>query len=208
MRRAATALAYHGCEQAVGEAIVAGKVDLRPSTNEYDWLGAGAYFWEDSFHRALDWATFMSSPRSPAAGRIKKPFVIGAIIDPGNCLDLSNAKDLAVLKEAYPVFVSVMRAGGIPLPENEAAHLSDVDLVKRFLDCAVINFLHNLREVLKKAPFDTVRCPFMEGGELYKGSKIQAKTHVQWCVRDPQKSVIGYFIPRFHPGREDESSSS
>jgi hypothetical protein len=204
VRRAATAVAYHGCDQTIGETIVAGKADIRLSTNEYDWLGSGAYFWEDSVHRALDWAKFMASPGSPSQRRVKKPFVIGAIIDPGYCLDLSNAKGLAILQEAFPVFAAILRLNKSPMPVNEPAHGNDSDLVKRFLDCAVINFLHQLREVTKKTPFDTIRCPFMEGGALFPGSKIQSKTHVQWCVRDPKKSVIGYFIPRFHPSREED----
>jgi hypothetical protein len=36
---------------------------------------------------------------------------------------------------------------------------------------------------------------FTEGGELYPGAKIQSKTHVQGCVRNPAKSVKGYFRP-------------
>jgi hypothetical protein len=24
----------------------------------------------------------------------------------------------------------------------------------------------------------------------------ESKTHVQWCVRDPKRSIIGYFRPR------------
>ncbi len=126
------------------------------------------------------------------------------IIDPGYCLDLSNAKGLAVLQEAFPVFAAILRLNKSPMPVNEPAHGADSDLVKRFLDCAVINFLHQLRQATKKTPFDTIRCPFMEGGALFPGSKIQSKTHVQWCVRDPKKSVIGYFIPRFHPSREED----
>jgi hypothetical protein len=208
VRRAATALAYHGCDQSVGEDIILGKIDIRPSVNDYDWLGSGAYFWEDSVHRALDWAEFMAGPRSPSRNRIKKPFVIGAIIDPGDCLDLSNPNGLSILKEAYPFFEAVMQASRVTMPQNQATHQGDLDLVKRFLDCAVINFLHSLREVTGKTPFDTIRCPFMEGGDLFEGSKIQARTHIQWCVRDPKKSVIGYFIPRFHPSREEEEPAS
>jgi hypothetical protein len=44
-------------------------------------------------------------------------------------------------------------------------------------------------------PFATVRGIFTEGGELYPGGRIMAKTHVQVCVRDPEKSIKGYFRP-------------
>jgi hypothetical protein len=48
----------------------------------------------------------------------------------------------------------------------------------------------------EEAPFDTVRCPFFEGSPLFPGARIAERTHLQWCVRDPKKSVIGYFRPR------------
>jgi hypothetical protein len=70
---------------------------------------------------------------------------------------------------------------------NEPAHSDDIDLVRRHLDCAVVNFVHLLRERERLDPFDTVRGVFTEGGELYPGAKIMAKTHVQVCVRDPKK---------------------
>jgi hypothetical protein len=40
-----------------------------------------------------------------------------------------------------------------------------------------------------------VRAPFFEGGELFEGSKLSEKCHVHWCVRDPKRSIIGYFCP-------------
>ena len=44
-------LGYHGCERKVGETILAGKDHVTPSENVYDWLGHGAYFWENSPER-------------------------------------------------------------------------------------------------------------------------------------------------------------
>ena len=70
------------------------------------------------------------------------------------------------------------------------------DLIKRHLDCAVVNFLHDIREGRQLTPFDTVQAPFIEGKSLFPGSKLMDKCHVQWCVRDPKKSVIAYFRPR------------
>ena len=52
-------LAFHGCDRAVGERILAGKEHVRPSDNDYDWLGPGAYFWENNPRRALAWAQFL-----------------------------------------------------------------------------------------------------------------------------------------------------
>ena len=49
-------LGYHGCDLAVARKIIMGQTSHRRSTNEYDWLGSGFYFWEDSPARALQWA--------------------------------------------------------------------------------------------------------------------------------------------------------
>jgi len=195
MRHAAWILGYHGCDRDVGEAVLAGDKELLPSQNDYDWLGAGLYFWENSPARGREWAEFLAKGKAPRR-KIKHPFVIGAIIDPGNCLDLTEAKCLGLLEAAYSQFSQTVTGLGMEMPQNEAAHSADVDLVKRRLDCAVINFLHDTREDLGEPEFDTVCCPFMEGRPLFVNSRIQAKTHIQWCVRQPERSIIGYFRPR------------
>lgn len=76
-------LAYHGCDRQVGERILRGEDHVRLSANAYDWLGPGAYFWENSPERALNWATFLSNRPKRGAKTISEPFAIGAIIDPG-----------------------------------------------------------------------------------------------------------------------------
>ncbi len=45
MRYDRTVLAYHGCDAAVAERLLRGE-PFRKSENDYDWLGAGVYFWE------------------------------------------------------------------------------------------------------------------------------------------------------------------
>jgi hypothetical protein len=186
-------LAYHGCDIQVGERILAGKSHVRSSINEYDWLGNGAYFWENSPTRALQWAQFLNNHPKIAATEMKEPFVIGAIIKAGRCLDLTEAHCLGLVGEAYKELHATTEQSGIALPTNKAGYSGDEDLVKRFLDCTVIEFLHILQIVKHRPPFDTVRGAFFEGGELYPGARISAKTHIQWCVRDPIKSIVGYF---------------
>lgn len=192
-------LGYHGCDEDIGERILAGE-HVSVSENAYDWLGTGAYFWENSPERALSWAKFLQKhPPSPAR-KIGTPFVVGAIIDLGNCLDLTDAGSLAIIRSGYEQFKRTVDSAGAQLPANERAHSRDEDLVKRHLDCAVVNFVHLLRERSKLRTFDTVRGIFTEGGDLYPGAKIQARTHVQICVRNPAASVKGYFRPLKSPG--------
>ena len=186
-------LTYHGCDALVGESILAGKSHVRSSLNKHDWLGSGAYFWENSPTRALQWAQFLKEHPKISPGAVKEPFIIGAIIRPGRCLDLTEAHCLGLVNEAYELFrVATEQSGGF-LPVNEPGHSADQDLVKRFLDCAVIEFLHTLQADGGRPPFDTVRGAFFEGGELYPGARISARTHFQWCVRDPLKSIVSYF---------------
>lgn len=188
-------LGYHGCDEKIGEGILGSGDHVSPSKNAYDWLGSGAYFWENSPKRALSWAKFLQKYPQVADRKIEKPFVIGAIIDLGNCLDLSDAGSLTVIRNGYDKFKATIESAGAPMPANERAHDADSDLVKRHLDCAVMNFVHVLRDQSNLPQFDTVRGIFTEGGELYPGAKIQSKTHVQVCVRDPAKSIKGYFRP-------------
>lgn len=187
-------LGYHGCDEKTGEKILDGD-HVSPSRNAYDWLGTGAYFWENSPKRALSWAKFLQKYPPASSRKIEKPFVIGAIIDLGNCLDLSDAGSLTIIRQGYDQFKTMSESADANLPVNEAAHDDDTDLVKRHLDCAVMNFVHLLRDQTDLPAFDTVRGIFTEGGELYPGAKIQSKTHVQICVRNPETSIKGYFRP-------------
>lgn len=37
----AVAIGFHGCDQKVGEKVLSGSQEIRPSKNPYDWLGRG-----------------------------------------------------------------------------------------------------------------------------------------------------------------------
>ncbi len=94
-------LGYHGCDQDVAESILGGKAEVRPSKNSYDWLGSGAYFWENNPARALSWAKSLARSKF---GKIKTPAVVGAIIDPGICLDLAEESSLEFVRAAFEGF--------------------------------------------------------------------------------------------------------
>ncbi len=117
-RASAFVLAYHGCDEAVGEKVLAGKDHLKASENDYDWLGTGIYFWENSAQRAIDWAAFAKENPQSTRTRITKPFVLGAVIDLGNCLDLLEATSIGLVEEGYRQFRENCLALEIPLPKN------------------------------------------------------------------------------------------
>ena len=78
-------IGFHGCEKEVAIKVINGEEDLKFSTNPYDWLGNGMYFWENDYQRALEYAEEL---------RFKEPFVLGGILNLGHCLDLASRKGL------------------------------------------------------------------------------------------------------------------
>ena len=132
------------------------------------------------------------------------PYVIGAAIDLGNCLDLTVRDDIELLREAHIGLVQALEQKGAPMPRN-IDPTGDVsgDKLLRNLDCAVIRYLHDsieqeLSEAGKPGPlerFDTVRGLFREGDPIYPGSGFYERTHVQIAVRSLD-GIKGVFVPR------------
>jgi len=168
-------LAYHGCDLDLGENLLSGTKFLKPSSNDYDWLGPGVYFWESNPQRALE---FAHEKRDRAVG-IRKPFVVGAVIDLGLCLDLTTKDSIEILKDTHRSLVRTIAPTGGPMPVNGPENW------RRRLDCAVIQFLHLIRQSQASEPIDTVRGIFTEGNPIYSGSAFLEKTHVQIAVVNP-----------------------
>ncbi len=187
-------LGFHGCDRAVGEAVLAGTTQLNPSTNPYDWLGEGVYFWENNPDRALSYATFLRDHDQRAVKAIHEPFVIGAVIDLGFCLNLTDENALVLVQQAYSELAAISAEAGAPIPVNMPGFKGDEDLIKRHLDCAVFETLHELRNEGLLRAFDSIRAPFWEGGELFPGTSFRQKTHIQLCIRNP-RCIKGLFRP-------------
>jgi hypothetical protein len=180
-------LGYHGCDQTVANKVVNGREQQSRSTNEYDWLGSGLYFWEDSPARALRWAQDEARKKN---GKVKTPAVLGAIIDLGNCLNLIDSEHLDLIKTAHKAYLELCNISGLEPAENKGK-----DLRARYLDKAVFETLHKLRQQEKKKPFDSVRAFFVEGEPLYENAGLHSLDHIQICVRNPRQ-IVGYFLPR------------
>ena len=159
---------------------------MRPSEGLYDWLGHGIYFWEGNPSRALAWARTRLDQ-----GKIKKPFVLGAVIDLRHCLDLFDHDGLAQVKKAHRKLEQLSRVAGVPMPENVG---NKPDKTGRALDCAVLNALHQYRQENEWAAYDSVRGPFLEGEPLYPGASFRSENHIQICVRNTD-CIKGYFRP-------------
>ncbi|HAO41305.1 MULTISPECIES: hypothetical protein [unclassified Afipia] len=181
-------LGYHGCDRAVAERILAGQEAFQPSENDYDWLGSGIYFWEANPVRGLEFAYELQKRRRGTANEIEEPYVIGAAIDLGFCLDLLSSTGLKAVQTSFFEMSALFEAADRDMPINE---LGD-DLLLRRLDCAVINYLHGMRALVDETPFQTVKGVFTEGRDAYPGAGFKAKTHIQISVCD-QKCIKGVF---------------
>lgn len=184
-------LGFHGCDREVGEKILSGDgAHLNRSENDYDWLGHGIYFWEQSPARALEFAEECRKGGKNSKGKINDPFVIGAIIDLKRCFNLMDRFALVQLEAAFNVLRDTLSKTGLELPTNGSA------LRKRQLDCAVFQTLHTLRKEkdVNEPPFDSIRGLFFEGDDLYPGAGFKTKNHIQICVRNTD-CIKGYFRP-------------
>jgi hypothetical protein len=165
---------------------------MKPSSNRWDWLGEGIYFWEQNPERAWEFAE-----EQRERGKIKSPSVIGAFIHLGRCFDLVRSECTAALGGAHSALIKRLGGVGAPLPVNRTGRGGGGDLLLRELDCAVLNF--HLRDVDAahghgRPYYQTVRGVFVEGAAAFPGASIFTKTHTQVAVRDPAV-IVGYFRP-------------
>ncbi|MDR3305344.1 MAG: hypothetical protein LBS85_04845 [Clostridiales Family XIII bacterium] len=181
---------FHGCDKETYRKVTKKSRPLLPSNNAYDWLGSGIYFWENSYARALDWAG--NRYENDAA-------VIGAVLDLGHCLNLTDYENAAIVRNGYISLKAEVQSNHLSMPQNKNIKDND-DWLIRDLDCAVINQVHILNDVLGKEPFDSVRGIFTEGKPIYPGAGFRGKTHVQLCIRSA-KCIKGYFAPLDDEGR-------
>jgi len=179
-------IGYHGCDKDVALKILNGKDKLKYSTNSWDWLGEGSYFWEHNPELALRYAINVSNGIQFANGKVKTPFVLGAIIDLAHCLDITSSFGLNVLTQGYRLLEDAHNISGVPLPKNDGDN--------RALDCAVIQYLHTLNSNAKAMPYDTIRGAFPEGDPIYPGTEITEKNHIQISVKNVN-CIKGYFLP-------------
>ena len=178
-------IGFHGCQYNVFKDVIINGQPLKKSSNSYDWLGNGIYFWEQNYQRAYEWAINRYGTDDAA--------VIGAVIDLGYCLNLTDSASADILRKGYEILKIRCDAIGIELPKNRPSKKT-TDVLLRDLDCAVIQQIHDFNQQEKKQEFDSVRGIFIEGPPTYSGSEFREKTHVQICICNPN-CIKGYFAP-------------
>lgn len=185
-------IGFHGCTKDTHRRVLVENEELKGSYNTYDWLGNGIYFWENNLVRAWDWAKKRYGDEAA---------VVGAIIDLGYCLNLTDSASEQILKDGYVELKILCELAGLELPQNRASKKTK-DILLRDLDCAVIQQIQFGNENLYNTDlstvtpqFDSIRGVFIEGEAPYPGSAFFGKTHVQICVSNPN-CIKGYFEPR------------
>jgi hypothetical protein len=165
-------LAFHGCDISTYENVLYNHEPLALSENPYDWLGNGIYFWEQSYERALNWAKEHS--------KITTPAVLGAVIDLGYCLNMTDYKSASILRLGYEILEFECKLTSSSLPINRDKK-GNSDLLIRELDCAVIQRIHQYNKENSKNAFESIRGVFVEGDSIYPNSGFKEKTHIQLC---------------------------
>lgn len=191
--RSGLILGFHGCDESVVHNVVFKNQRLKDSRNSWDWLGDGAYFWENSPSRAMEFARSQSKKEGTS---IKKPAVLGAVLNLGYCLDLLDYKNISHLKTGYELLREAQKISGFKFPQNKIPKDNiDHDLLIRDLDCAVIEAIHKLNKDENLRQFDSVRGVFWEGPPIYPDAGFREKDHIQICIRNPN-CIKGCFLPR------------
>lgn len=159
---------YHGTSQEKAQEIIDRGFNL--STNDYDWLGTGVYFFQDAPMRALAWAS-ERYPDSPAV--IRSELVLE------NCIDLLDIAWNPIIRETYGMFILEYEKAKIPLPrqnpQKSKAHR---------LDCAFFNYIVEKILASQDVAIGSIRAVFNEGDRIYSNSAIFDRSHIQILIRD------------------------
>lgn len=195
-------LGFHGCDEIVRDQLLLNPNNYKMSKENYDWLGHGIYFWENNYERALEWAKDKKK-----RGSIATPSVVCAVIQLGNCCDLTDKNSIDVVKSYYKLLKNDYASISQQLPINKNIKQDKHnDLLLRELDCTLLEYMHARILAQYKTDlisrghsdyqlFDSTRGVFTEGGPAYTGAGIFDKSHIQICIRN-SNCIKGFFMPR------------
>jgi hypothetical protein len=161
---------YHGTS--IEKATTILQQGFQASRNDYDWLGAGIYFWQDAPDRAWHWAN----------QKYQNPVVIKAKIriERTRAIDLLDSTpehwQIQEIRYAYEALQTAIRK---QYPKQTAKYHG--------LDRLVIDFVVNQLEQRGRA-IDVVRSIFIEGRPIYEHGSFYDESHVQIAVRN--KDII------------------
>ncbi|KGH08223.1 hypothetical protein P608_18560 [Comamonas thiooxydans] len=140
-------IAYHGCDITTRDGLVAGLLKPQPSSNEFDWLYNGFYFFEGDSARALKLATASCTrPQHKLTRRpIATPAVVGAIIEIDRLFDLTTQSGIENFSLAAEIMVKAYEVDGEDPPKNKPSFEGDTENLHRAFDREACKMVHALR---------------------------------------------------------------
>ena len=169
---------YHGTSMDRASAII--ESGFKPSSNEYDWLGGGIYFWQDAPKRAWQWAQH-TYPDNPAV--VKSLLRLDR-----SCLDLLDVGYSPLLKTMYNGFIRSYERRNLTLPaqtEKSKAHR---------LDCLFFNYVVSTVNSSFPESIGSIRSAFVEGDKIFPTSAIYDLTHVQITILNSSLVEASYLL--------------
>ena len=171
MRQILPVRAFHGTtESAVDTILDTGQ--FLPSENSHDWLGTGMYFWQDAPALAWYWAEEKARKQLN-----ERPAVIGAVLRLSDCMDFLDAlRWEGPLQHVYEELKIAREAAGRSMPSQKIGQAHT-------LDCLVINQMIRLYSA-HGVRIRCVRAPYGEDQQVFPGSAITRRGHVQIALLD------------------------
>ena len=77
------------------------------------------YFWEQNPGRALEYAIESSQKKQFNKVPVKVPFVLGANVESGTCLNLVEADSIKILQAAHLGLKALTKEAGTKMPQNK-----------------------------------------------------------------------------------------
>lgn len=177
---------YHGTTLPRAQQIVT-QGHFRISRNDYDWLGRGAYFFQDAPLRAWKWACHWVAPRTN-----EQAAVVSVDIDLQGCFDLLDIANWRFIQLAHSMLNGTrrQRPPAVRSPTGQRHHIISPGSVKGVTgnnveDCETIRLALRIYRKSTGKIVRSVRGSFIEGQQLYTNSYFFDHSHVQIAVLHP-----------------------
>lgn len=198
---------YHGTTHSSALDIVNRRSAFQLSDSPGDWLGRGAYFFEENERKAIEWAFVQVNLRA-RLGSYDSAALIVADLDLSRCLDLCSGAWHAPMQLAAGKLlasgVALQKAPELTTAANLLVSIGDARVAtipgltgdEHFTDKAVVDALVADLNA-NKTVITTVRASFTVGRQSYTNGYFFSDTHVQIAVLDPDAVVTNMRI--IHP---------
>jgi hypothetical protein len=210
MRHPRVVRAYHGTTFSTAVDIFHHRKPIQLSDKPGNWLGVGAYFFEENLTKAVDWALVQVGLRA-RLGAFHSPAVLEADLDLTDCLDLCSSEShqiLAAIAGKLQLAGALAQQHGPELASFGGAGSSGKSFViadypmsaqfaddhyadKQVIDALVAELAREGRSVT------SVRASFACGQQPYSNSHFFSDTHTQIAVIDTARVVK--LIRMIHP---------